>query len=56
MEKFLTPKMLSKRWHTTTAVLANKRHKKQGVKFVKIGRKVLYKLKDIEKAESSVKR
>lgn len=42
---------LSKRWSMSEGTLANWRVKGLGPKFVKIGRRVIYRLKDIENYE-----
>lgn len=51
LSDLLTPKELADRWNTTTQTLANGRYKKNGLAYIKIGRKVLYKKSHIEKYE-----
>ena len=47
----LTAKELAKRWHTSIAVLANLRCHGGGPRFLKLGRKVLYPITEIERHE-----
>lgn len=49
----LTPEDLSNRWNINIGTLANWRHKKQGPRFFKAGRKVLYRFSDIEDYEKN---
>ena len=51
----ITAKELAKRWKMHEGTLANWRSLNKGPKFVKIGRKVLYKERVIIKYESNVK-
>lgn len=49
----INTKELAKRWKMSEGTLANWRSKDVGPKFVKLGRKVVYKLKVIEKFEKA---
>jgi hypothetical protein len=42
---------LSKRWKMSVGTLANWRNQKTGPSFLKLGSRVVYKLKDVEKFE-----
>ncbi|PYI38917.1 DNA-binding protein [Arthrobacter psychrolactophilus] len=44
----LTPQQTADLLHTTPASLANLRYNGGGINFVKVGRKVLYRLRDVE--------
>lgn len=44
----LTPQQTADLLHTTPAALANLRYNGGGVNFVKVGRKVLYRLSDVQ--------
>jgi hypothetical protein len=48
----LTTKELSKRWSLSEGTLSNWRSLKKGPKYTKIGRRVVYRIKDIEKFEA----
>jgi hypothetical protein len=47
----LTTAELAERWRTSIAVLANLRYKGGGPRFIKLGRKVLYPMTEIERHE-----
>lgn len=49
----LTPEEVAKRLRTSVAVLSNWRIKGTGPKFIKIGRKVLYPLAQLESFEAA---
>lgn len=49
----LTTAELADRWNTSMQVLANGRYKKNGLPYIKIGRKVMYKKYHIEKYEKA---
>lgn len=53
MKDIMTTEELAKKWKMNPGSLANWRSEKKGPKFVKLGRKVRYKLKDIERFEKS---
>lgn len=48
----MTTKELAKEWGVSAGTLANWRSQNRGPKFLRLGRKVVYKTKDIEKFES----
>lgn len=48
-----TPEELAKRYDTTTANLANLRHKGKGPRFFKLGRRVYYRVEDVLAAEEA---
>lgn len=48
---FLTPELLAQRWNINPATLSQWRWNGRGPLFVKIGRRVLYRLEDIEAFE-----
>jgi len=47
----LEPAQLAERWHSSVAHLANLRSAGAGPEYLKIGRKVLYRLGDVESYE-----
>lgn len=47
----MTTKALAKKWNISPGTLANWRSQKRGPKFLRLGRKVVYKFEDIEKFE-----
>ncbi len=49
MDQLVTPAELAKTLHTTPGALAQKRLHGDGIPFVKDGRKVLYRLSDVQK-------
>ena len=55
MADLLTPKQLCERWGGSIKeqTLANWRTEGKGPKYIKAGRKVLYKIKDVERFENS---
>lgn len=48
---FLTPEILAQRWNITPTTLSQWRWNGRGPLFVKIGRRVLYRLEDVEAFE-----
>lgn len=48
----MTTKELAKKWNVSAGTLANWRSQKRGPKFLKLGRKVVYKTEAIKKFES----
>jgi len=54
-QMYLSPEQLSSRWQgqITTGTLAQWRHKATGPGFVKVGRKVLYLVSQVEAYEAS---
>ncbi len=52
----LKPKDLAERWHVSTGTLANWRVRGEGPRYLKFGRKVLYRLKEIEAFEEKILR
>ena len=55
MSERLTTKELAERWRTTQTALANSRFAGRGPDYIKIGKKVLYELKDVIAYEQKVK-
>jgi hypothetical protein len=53
---FLTPNALATRWAITPNTLSQWRWKGRGPQFLKIGRRVLYRLQDIELFENQKQR
>ena len=53
---FLTPAQLATRWNTTIATLSQWRWKGYGPKFYKIGRRISYRIHDVELFEMSKQR
>lgn len=49
----MTTQQLAKKWNMSPGSLANWRCYGRGPKFVKLGRKIVYKQKDIEKFEKA---
>ena len=49
----LTPKDLSKRWNFKEITLSIWRQQGKGVRYLKIGRRVMYRLQDIEEYEAN---
>ena len=48
----LTPSQLAIRWHTSRSYLANLRSQGKGCPYVKLGRRVVYREKDVERYEN----
>jgi hypothetical protein len=48
----LTPEQLADRWCTSRGYLANLRNQGKGCPYLKLSRKVVYRLMDVEKYES----
>lgn len=51
-EELITPEILGNRWGLTPSTLSQWRWNGRGPKFLKIGRRVLYRLEDIESFEN----
>ena len=51
MSQILTTGQLAERWHTSRARLANLRSQGKGCAYFKLGRRVMYRKKDVEKYE-----
>lgn len=49
---FLTPPELARRWRVSVQTLANWRSRDAGPSFIKLGRRVLYRLAEIEAIEA----
>ncbi|GIM67986.1 hypothetical protein Pve01_89960 [Planomonospora venezuelensis] len=49
--RFITPHMLAERWHTTTGSLATMRCRGEGPAYTKLGARVLYDLRSVERYE-----
>jgi hypothetical protein len=47
----LTPEQLALRWSTSRSYLANLRSQGKGCPYVKLGRRVMYRLEDVKKYE-----
>ena len=47
----ITPLQLAKRWHTSVSYLANLRSQGKGCPYVKLGRRVVYREKDVTRYE-----
>jgi hypothetical protein len=48
----ITPDQLAKRWSTSVSYLANLRSQGKGCPYVKLGRRVVYREKDVERYEN----
>lgn len=53
MTPYLTPSSLAERWHCSPGHLANLRSLGSGVRYVKVGRSVLYPLDAVQAYESA---
>lgn len=51
MTPLLTPEQLALRWSTSRSYLANLRSQGKGCPYVKLGRRVMYRLEDVKKYE-----
>lgn len=51
MTPILTPDQLAARWSTSRSYLANLRSQGKGCPYVKLGRRVVYRQKDVERYE-----
>jgi hypothetical protein len=51
----LTAEELATRWHVHLGTLANQRTSGSGCPYIKLGKRVLYRLKDVEDFEASRK-
>ena len=47
MDDLITPDQLAERWHASTNWLANQRCAGVGVPYLKLGRKVVYRMRDV---------
>lgn len=52
-EKHLTPNDLAERWGVSIGTLANHRYQGMGVPYLRIGGRVLYRLRDVEAFEDA---
>lgn len=52
--ELLTPSELANRWAVTTGHLANLRHQREGVGYLKIGSRVAYRVEDVLAYENAV--
>jgi predicted DNA-binding transcriptional regulator AlpA len=51
-DRFLTTEDLTQRWHTTKSAIHTMRHRGHGPKAIRIGKRNLYRLRDVEQFES----
>ncbi len=51
MERIVTSEQLAERWRTSVSYLANLRSQGKGCPYVKLGRRVVYREKDVKRYE-----
>ena len=51
MSPLITTEQLARRWSTSRSYLANLRSQGKGCPYVKLGRRVMYQLKDVKRYE-----
>ena len=51
MSQIITPEQLAARWYTSVSYLANLRSQGKGCSYVKLGRRVVYREKDVKQYE-----
>jgi hypothetical protein len=47
----ITPAQLAQRWRTSVSYLANLRSQRKGCPYIKLGRRVVYREKDVKRYE-----
>ena len=52
MTPLITPEQLAARWATSRSYLANLRSQGKGCPYIKLGRRVVYRLADVKKYEA----